>query len=87
MKLQSTIELHAGGPGSGRHPDFGKVGKGHNKLSDAKEEARQRREQGDSVKIFKRTGSYTQPHGLGRGITSFRHFVVAPSNTKPEDLR
>lgn len=74
----STKESREGGPGSGPHPSKGKEGKGYDRKKDAIKELHQRRADGEQVKLMMRGGTYTQPHGKGRGIVSFVEYFVAP---------
>jgi hypothetical protein len=84
VNLAATIEIYGGGPGSGCNPEAGKCGR-HGESSgpyttkkEAFAERDRRRASGEEVKVYQRSGAYTQPHGKGRGVESFVEYYVAP---------
>jgi hypothetical protein len=71
-----TTSIEAGGPGSGKHPDFGKkVPFGEDKKGAFKHVA-ERKATGENVGVFKR--EWTNPGHGKQGPTISRSFHVAP---------
>jgi hypothetical protein len=48
----------------------------HSTKAAALKEARKRRDNGETVKVFHHAGVYTQP---GRGLVSYSHYLVQPA--------